>query len=94
MYNKDLEPEYDEIIEISKIIIPMGTYVDMNRHLCARLRIRGYGEIIINEKNQLVCGLEGIILAIESGQKEVKIKRNKNVSLKMKRHNGSRKILS
>jgi hypothetical protein len=82
MYNNNLLPDYDETILIDCIHYSEKCIVDLNKQLLARLRISGYGEIVINSKNELVSGAEGLILAIESGQKEVNVKRVGPISLK------------
>lgn len=82
MYNENLIPEYNETISIDCIILPESCIVDLNKQLLARLRVRGYGMIVINNKNELISGEEGLILALEKGQKEVKVKRVGPISLK------------
>jgi hypothetical protein len=84
MNNKDLIPEHNETIQIEQIMIPQNSVADMNILLLTRLRVRGYGKIVINHKNELISGLEGIILSIERGESEVKVVRNSPISLKLK----------
>jgi hypothetical protein len=86
MYNENLIPEYNEIVSIHDIIVPEYTQVDTTKLQAARLRIKGLGEIVINHKNQLVSGAEGLILAIGTGQTEVQVIRLKRVSLKTNRN--------
>jgi hypothetical protein len=85
MYNENLIPKHDETIQIDKIELPENCVVDMHKQLLARLRVKGYGEILINQKNQLDSGAEGLILAIEKGEKEVKVKRLDRFSFKIQR---------
>lgn len=82
MYNKSLIPENNETISIQEIVIPQNTDIDLFKLQMARFRIKGSGEIMINHKNQLVSGAEGLILAIGTGQTEVRVIRLKRVSLK------------
>ena len=86
MYNENLIPEYNEIVSIHDIIVPEHTQVDTTKLQAARFRIEGSGEIVINHKNQLVSGAEGLILAIGTGQTEVQVIRLKRVSLKTNRN--------
>ncbi len=82
MYNKDLEPEYNEIIEISKIILPEEFETNLEKLLLARLRIRGFGVVMIDNKNQLISGEEGILLALERGQTTIKVVRRERIILR------------
>jgi hypothetical protein len=82
MYNKDLEPEYNEIIEISKIILPEEFETNLKKLLLARLRIRGFGVVMIDNKNQLISGEEGILLALERGQTTIKVLRREPIILR------------
>ncbi len=82
MYNKDLEPEYNEIIEISKIILPEEFETNLKKLLLARLRIRGFGVVMIDNKNQLISGEEGILLALERGQTTIKVLRREPMTLR------------
>jgi len=86
MYNENLIPEYNEIVSIHDIIVPEYTQVDTTKLQAARLRIEGSGEIVINHKNQLISGAEGLILAVGTGQTEVRVIRLKRVSLKTNRN--------
>ena len=85
MYNENLIPEHNEIVSIHDIIVPKNTVIDLFKLQMARFRIKGSGEIVINHKNQLVSGSEGLILAIGRGQTEVRVIRLKRVSLKVNR---------
>jgi hypothetical protein len=85
MINKKLLPKFNENIEIENLKIPQNCIVDMNKHLLARMRINGYGEIQVNHKNELVSGAEGLILAIEKGEKTINIIRLEPISLKLKK---------
>ena len=85
MINKKLLPKFNETIEIENLKIPQNCFVDMNKHLLARMRINGYGEIQVNYKNELVSGAEGLILAIEQGEKTINIIRLEPISLKLKK---------
>jgi len=85
MYNETLIPKHNESISIQEIMIPKNTDVDLFKLQMARLRIKGSGEIVINQKNLLVSGAEGLILAIQKGQTEVPVIRLKHVSLKPNR---------
>jgi hypothetical protein len=82
MYNKDLEPEYNEIIEISKIILPDEFEINLENLLAARLRMPGFGVIMIDNKNQLISGEEGILLALERGQTTIKVLRREPIILR------------
>lgn len=82
MYNKNLIPEHNEIVSIHDIIVPKDTQIDTAKLQAARLRIKGSGEIVINHKNQLISGAESLILAIGTGQTEVRVIRLNRVSLK------------
>jgi len=86
MYKENLIPEYNEIVSIHDIIVPEYTQVDTTKLQAARFRIKGSGEIVINHKNKLVSGAEGLILAIGTGQTEVQVIRLKRVSLKTNRN--------
>ena len=83
MYNKNLIPEHNEIVSIHDIIVPKDTQIDMAKIQAARFRIKGSGEIVINHKNQLISGAESLILAIGTGQTEVRVIRLNRVSLKL-----------
>jgi|Wag4MinimDraft_19_1082662.scaffolds.fasta_scaffold07335_2 hypothetical protein len=85
MYNQNLLPEYNEIVSIHDIIVPEYTQVDTTKLQAARFRIEGSGEIVINQKNQLISGAEALILAIGTGQTEVRVIRLNRVSLKVNR---------
>jgi hypothetical protein len=82
MYNENLIPEHNEIVSIHDIIVPKDTQIDTAKLQAARLRIKGSGEIVINHKNQLISGAESLILAIGTGQTEVRVIRLNRVSLK------------
>ena len=86
MYNKSLIPEHNEIVSIHDIIVPEDTQIDTAKLQAARLRIQGSGEIVINHKNQLISGAEALILAVGTGQTEVRVIRLKRVSLKTNRN--------
>jgi hypothetical protein len=89
MRNKELIPKFNEIIEIESIVIPKNSIVDLNTLLMARMRIKGFGQVQINEKNELVSGVEGLLLAIERGEKVIKILRTEPISLKPNRKYGT-----
>lgn len=82
MYNENLIPEYNETVSIHDIIVPDNTQIDTTKLQAARFRIKGFGEIVINHKNQLVSGAESLILAIGTGQTKVRVIRLNRVSLK------------
>jgi|LauGreDrversion4_2_1035121.scaffolds.fasta_scaffold76042_2 hypothetical protein len=82
MYNKDLEPEYNEIIEISKIILTEELEINLENLLLARLRMPGFGVVMIDNKNQLISGEEGILLALERGQTTIKVLRREPMTLR------------
>lgn len=82
MINESLLPEFNEIISIHDIIVPEDTQIDMAKLQATRMRVKGIGEIVINHKNQLVSGAEALILAIGTGQTEVRVIRLNRVTLK------------
>jgi hypothetical protein len=85
MQNKDLVPDFEETIPLEQIIIPEGLQVDLGILLQCRLRVPGFGNILINHKNELIYGVEGLVLAIERGENLVNIKRSKPVLLKFRK---------
>lgn len=82
MINESLLPEFNEIVSIHDIIVPEDTHIDTVKLQATRMRVEGLGEIVINQKNQLVSGAEALILAIGTGQTEVRVIRLNRVSLK------------
>jgi hypothetical protein len=82
MINESLLPEFNENVSIQDIIVPEDTQIDMVKLQATRMRVKGIGEIVINHKNQLVSGAEALILAIGTGQTEVRVIRLNRVTLK------------
>ena len=89
MYNENLIPKYNDTILIESIILPKNKLVELNNLLMARLRVSGYGEIIVNQKNELVSGAEGLLLAIEKGEKVINVLRTEPISLKPRKKYGT-----
>ena len=82
MINESLLPEFNENVSIQDIIVPEDTQIDMEKLQATRMRVKVIGEIVINHKNQLVSGAEALILAIGTGQTEVRVIRLNRVTLK------------
>ena len=83
MYNENEPMEYDEIVSISEIKLPIDKLIEMNRITWARRREYTMGIVVsINEKNHLVAGHEWLILAVQRGQSEIKVKRKGPLTMK------------
>jgi hypothetical protein len=83
MYNENEPMAYDEIVSISEIKLPIDKLIDMNRIRWARRREYTMGIVVsINEKNHLVTGHEWLILAVQRGQSEIKVKRKGPLTMK------------
>ena len=83
MYNENEPMEYDEIVSISEIKLPIDKLIEMNRITWATRREYTMGIVVsINEKNHLVAGHEWLILAVQRGQSEIKVKRKGPLTMK------------
>ena len=83
MYNENETMEYDEILSISEIKLPIDKSIDISRITWAMRREYTMGIVVsINEKNHLVAGHEWLILAVQRGQSEIKVKRKGPLTMK------------
>ena len=82
-YNENEPVAFDEIMKISDIELPSDKLIDVNLINCALRREFVMGMVVtVNEKNQLISGLEWLILAIQRGHSEIKIKRKGPLTIK------------
>jgi len=83
MYNENEPITFEEIMKIDDIELPSDKLIDVNLINCALRREFVMGMVVIvNGKNQLISGLEWLILATQRGQSEIKVKRKGPLTIK------------